>query len=139
MPHIHTLTRTLVTAAAIVALTAPAALARPADLHSPPAGDASALPKHVQELRWLNARNSIQASSLAGTTSDTPADGKGAVYWSYDYAAPKPQGARAVNPDDDTPWATIAVGLAGAALLLGGAAAITGRVRLRSRRARVAA
>jgi hypothetical protein len=127
---------TLVTALAFVALAAPTALARPGGPASPEASDATARSERVQDLRRLNAGNSIRTSSLAGTNSKTPAVGHGPVYWSYDYEAGRPA-THSANADDGTPWTTIGVGLAGAFLLAGGAAAIVGRIRLRARRARL--
>jgi hypothetical protein len=139
MPRRHTLTRTLGAALAIAALTAPSAVARPGGPASPAAADAAAKSQQVQDLRRLKAGNSIRTSSLAGTTSDTSADGKGPVYWSYEYEAGDPQAARSLHPDDGTPWTAIAGGIAGACLLFGGAGALAGRARLRAGRARTAA
>ncbi len=61
------------------------------------------------------------------------------VYWSYDYEAPVPQAARSVDTDDPAaPWTAVAAA-AGVFLLLGAAGTMAGRIRLRDRRARVAA
>jgi hypothetical protein len=130
----RSLTRALVAALTIMTLAAPAALARPGGPASPEATDAAARSARVQDLRHLKAGNDIRTSSLAGTTSPGTAD---PVYWSYDYAAPDPQSAPAVESGDGTPWTAIAVGLAGACLLVGCVAA-AGRVRVRARRARTA-
>jgi hypothetical protein len=58
--------------------------------------------------------------------------------WSYEYEAGDPNAARdskaALTPSTDdgtTPWLAIAAGLGGACLLLGGGAAMTGRIRPR--------
>jgi hypothetical protein len=56
------------------------------------------------------------------------------TYWSYDYQAPIPH-PRAVSvaksSDTDTPWAAIAVSLAGVTLLLGAATVLPRRRRQR--------
>jgi LPXTG-motif cell wall-anchored protein len=56
------------------------------------------------------------------------------TYWSYDYQAPIPR-PRAVpaakTGDTDTPWAAIAVSLAGVTLLLGAATVLPRRRRQR--------
>ncbi len=109
MLRIHTLMRPLVVALAIVALAAPTALAAA----GPP--------------------------QLHKTQPDgTPSGETGPVYWSYEYEAPVPQ-AQPNADDDGTPGTALAVGLAGGVVLLGAAAAMTSRTRLRARRARVAA
>jgi hypothetical protein len=46
--------------------------------------------------------------------------------------------AASVDAENGTPWTAIAVGLAGACLLAGGVAAMSGNARLRVRRARSA-
>ena len=132
MPHRHSLTRTLAAALAIAAIAAPASSARPSGPASPQAHAAAAKAERVQDLRRLKAGNSIRTSSLAGTTPDSA---QGPVYWSYEYEAPAPKPARATDAGDGIPWALLAIGLAGAALLVGCATAI--RVRA-ARRTRVA-
>jgi len=132
MSHRHSLTRTLAAALAIAAIAAPASSARPSGPASPQAQAAAAKAERVQDLRRLKAGSSIRTSRPAGTTSDSA---QGPVYWSYEYAAPAPSSARAVDAGDGIPWALLAIGLAGAALLVGCATAI--RVRA-ARRTRVA-
>jgi hypothetical protein len=101
-------TRTLVAALAILALAAPVASAR---IDPPPSGPSA----QTQDLRHLQA--------------GAPAPSRGAVYWSYDYQAPKPAAHPAApasvpaTSDDDIPWLTIGFGVAGAFLLVSAAAA----------------
>ena len=94
----HAFTRTLVAALAILALAAPVASAR---IDPPPGPSAE--------------------------TKAVPAPSGGAVYWSYDYQAPKPAAHPAApasaKSDDDIPWLTIGFGVAGAFLLVSAAAA----------------
>ena len=152
----HTLTRTLVAALAVMALAAPTALARPADpAPAPAATDSHAVSSRVQDLRRLKAGNSIRTSSLAAT-SKTPGYTPGETSGREAYYSPAGRAAlaqeryyssyggtpSAVNhparvsvSDDSAPWTTIALGLLGACLMIGAAAALAGRTR----RARIAA
>jgi hypothetical protein len=106
----HALTRTLVAALAILALAAPVASAR---IDPPPSGPSA----QAQDLAHLEAGGA--------TVKPHP----GGVYWSYDYQAPKPAAHPAVpasvpatTPDDGTPWLTLGFAIAGACLLVSGAA-----------------
>jgi hypothetical protein len=134
MSRLQSLPRTLAAALAIAALAAPMAAARPMDS---PAGAHAAPSERTQDLRHLAAGGKIQTSSLAGT-SETQLDDAGPVYWSHDNTAPIPA-AQAVDADDGTPWMVIGIAVAGVCLLIAAAAALTGRIRPRSRSARAAA
>jgi hypothetical protein len=108
----HALTRTLVAALAILALAAPVASAR---IDPPSSGPTKS--ERAQDLAHL------EAGGL--TAKPSP----GSVYWSYDYQAPKPAAHPAVpasvpaaTPDDGTPWLTLGFAIAGACLLVSGAA-----------------
>jgi hypothetical protein len=154
MPRFHTITRTAVTAVAIGALAAPAAIASPDGPASPEASAAARQSQQVQDLRHLEAGNSIRSVDTvngkriqdlrhleAGNSirSVDTVNGKPPVYRSYDYEARAPQQAQPAGADDGTPWATIAIVLGAMCLVVGGAAAAVGRTRPRARRARVAA
>jgi hypothetical protein len=129
MPRTSPFARVVVIAAAILALAAPSALARPL----PPT-------ERQQDLRHLEAGNSISRDSRD----------LGPVYWSYDYDAPAPASARPVahdpapasarpvahDPapsDDGAPWALIAAGIAAICVCAAGAAVATGRRRMHPR------
>jgi hypothetical protein len=92
------------------------------DRFDSPTSSLSGLTTPSQDLRGEHARD---AARLAETGVKPP------VYWSYGYEAarPNPHAARvadAVTPDDGTPWALIAAGLADFGLF-GGAVYVTGR------------
>ena len=151
MPR-HTLTRTLVAALAVTALAAPTALARSADVvaSAPPATDSGGPLQRTHDLRRLNAGNDIRGWSPAATTKRTPGytpgetSGRAAYYHSpanqaalaqeryySSYGAPSAvhHPARVAVSDDGAPWTTIALGLLGACLMIGAAAALAGRTR----------
>jgi hypothetical protein len=135
----HTLTRTLAAALAVSALAAPTALAMPAD--PPPAHKAAAKPERVQDLRRLNAGNDVRTSTTPASTSGrgyTPGELRGRE--AYYSPANRPTAAQPTTPAADTDRAPllIVLGLAGVCIVLGGAA-VAGRGRVRTRRARVAA
>jgi hypothetical protein len=117
MPRTSPFARVVVIAAAILALAAPSALARPV---TPT--------ERQQDLRHLEAGNSISRDSRD----------LGPVYWSYDYAAPAPASARPAahdpvpSDDDGAPWVLIAVGLGAICACTAGAVA-TGRRRMHPR------
>jgi hypothetical protein len=119
-----TLSRTLAVALAVSALGAPAALARPAD-NVPPA---------TQDLRHLDAGNDVRSASPGQA-----ALAQERSYSSYGEPTTVTRPARVVVVDGGTPWTTIALGVAGACLMLGAAAAFAGRTRLRTRRSHIAA
>jgi hypothetical protein len=129
MPR-HNLARTLVAVLAVSALAAPAAVARPADPVSPQARNAAATAKaqHAQDLRRLDAGNDIRTSPYPSGKSDP----REAYYSSYGTSAKPYQPTPAVSSDDGTPWTTIALGLAGALLLIAAVLAIARRARPRA-------
>jgi hypothetical protein len=106
----HSVTRTLVAALAILALAAPVASAR------------------IDPEPYAPAQ-SAQAPSLGPVYAAPAAPSHGAVYWSYDYQAGKPgqpPAAPASVPatsDDEIPWLAIGFGVAGMFLLISAAAA----------------
>lgn len=100
---LHTLTRTLAAALAVVALAAPSALARP--LADPPAEDAK------PRMNWSY-----------GYEAPIPRPG---------HPSQPARTVDVVTADDGSPWALIA-GLAGGCLLLGGLAATATRKRVRA-------
>ena len=112
MHRLKTLTRALVAALAVAAIAAPAASARPIDLHAPQPQETPA-------------------------QSDSSIDPKGHLYWSYEYEAPRPQ-ERSADTGDDAPWVIVGLAITGAGLLMGGAMTMN-RTRMRARRARIAA
>jgi hypothetical protein len=119
-----TLIRTIAVALAVSALGAPAALARPADN----------VPSAADYQRQLDARNDVRSAS---PTQAALAQERS--YSSYGEPTKATQPSRVVVVDGGTPWTTIALGIAGACLLLGSAAAFAGRTRLRTRRSHIAA
>jgi hypothetical protein len=153
----HTLTRTLVAALAVSALGAPAALAQSADTLSWQARNAAAtaashrVPSNrVQDLRRLRAGNSIRTAPTTEsqrTPGYTPGERRGRVpyysranrrsvpqeEYSSSYGTPPAaqQSARTVSTDDGAPWTMIALGLAGAGLLIA-MLAVARRARLRT-------
>jgi hypothetical protein len=113
MPR-HTLTFALVAVLAVSALAAPAALARPADIMSPQARNAAS--HRVQDLRRLNAGNHIRSTPFTPGYTPGTLRGREAYYNGTPPAAQQP--ARTVSTDDGAPWTMIALGLAGACVLL---------------------
>jgi hypothetical protein len=126
----HALTRTLVAALAILALAAPVASAR---IDPPPSGPTQS--ERAQDLAHLEAGGVTTKPRPAGVywsydyQAAKPAAHPGGVYWAYDYQAPKPAAHPAVpasvpatTPDDGTPWLTLGFAIAGACLLVSGAA-----------------
>jgi hypothetical protein len=120
-----TFIRTIAVALTVSALGAPAALARPVDNLSPA----------TQDLRHLSAGNDVRSSTPAARA----ALAQERSYSSYGEPTKATQPSRVVVVDGGTPWTTIALGIAGACLLLGSAAAFAGRTRLRTRRSHIAA
>ena len=151
MPR-HTLTFALVAVLAVSALAAPAALARPTDSISPQARNAAATAAshrvasdRVQDLRRLNAGSHIRTTPF--TPGYTPGDHRGReayysrsqprsalqaeYYASFDTPRAGLQPTRTVSTDDGTPWTMIALGLAGAFLLIA-MLVVARRARLRT-------
>lgn len=138
-----TRTRILVAALAALALAAPAASADPhaIDAHARAEKSASA----AQDQLRARGRDGVQTGSLAGTTDATArayeqelaysTKGNPAVGGLADEQSTSSAGTQVVAPDDDgTPWAFIAFGIAGAALIAAGAAGAV----VTARRSRVA-
>jgi hypothetical protein len=134
MSRLTILTRSLTASAAIVALAAPMASARPVD--TPQTSHKATPSVRTQDLRHLQA-GQLQTGSLAGSSSAHPT--AGAVLWSYDYEAQAPETHAVAATDDDTPWVPIGLGVAGMCLLIGTGAAFSTRVRVRPRKTRIAA
>jgi hypothetical protein len=108
-------------ALAIAVLAASPASARPLDAHPRAAGDtATQAPAPTSEPPAADGRSGDVAAALAQER-----------YYSS-YGQPATLSARAVRSDDGTPAATIALGLAGALVVLGAATA-GGRHRIRVR------
>ena len=135
-----TRTRIIVAALAALALAAPAASADPhaidaharAELEKQDLRSADAIDSAVQAELRARGRDGVQTGSLAGTTNATTrALQQEQAYSSYAEPAPlEPAPAPApVTADDDTPWALIAAGFAGVALLLGLAVLLVARPR----------
>jgi hypothetical protein len=125
----QTFIRTLAAALAIAAIAAPASLARPIDSVTPQTQEpATQAPAPEAAARPLD-RYTPEAQSTVPQT-DAP-------LWAYDYEAGVPQD-RLATTSDDTPWAIVGLAIAGACLLVAGAA-MASRSRVRARRARVAA
>jgi hypothetical protein len=83
-------------------------------------------------VRPLLAALMVVAILAPAAIADPNPPSKAPTFWSYDYQAPipHPRAERAVKTSDtDTPWAVIAVTLAGVALLLGGATLLPRRTR----------
>jgi hypothetical protein len=141
------ITRTLVATLAIAAVAAQAAQARPADIHAPVA-QAAAKAQQKQDLRSPDARDAavnarrqdLNHLRAGGLTSYTP--GATAVDSTTRRSLPGPP-TWPVNPRPITPapaakvtdggngvdWTTIALGIAGSLLAVGGLAAVTSRRR----------
>ena len=127
----HILTRTLVAALAVSALAAPAAVAQPADTLSPQARNAAATAtaNRAEDLRRLNAGNHIRSTPFTPGYTPGTLRGRDAYYNGTPPAAQQP--ARTVSTDDGAPWTLIALGLAGACVLLI-ATLLARRARLRT-------
>ena len=125
----QTFIRTLAAALAIAAIAAPASLARPIDSVTP----------QTQEPVSQAPAPEAAASPLYGYTPEAQGSVSqtDAPLWAYDYEAGVPQD-RPASTGDDTPWAIVGFAIAGACLLVAGAA-MASRSRVRARRARVAA
>jgi hypothetical protein len=137
-----TLTRALVTAAAILALAASPALARPG---GPASASAAAAQQRQQDLRHLEAGNSVSHSPDLGPVyvAPAPAPGNSVVRHSPDlgpvYVAPAP--APVSHPathasgssDNSDPWLVIALGVAGFCVLAAGAIVVTNGMRANPR------
>jgi hypothetical protein len=125
----QTFIRTLAAALAIAAIAAPASLARPIDSVTPQTQEpATEAPAPEAAARPLDRYTPEAQGSVPQT--DAP-------LWAYDYEAGVPQDQLATT-SDDTPWAIVGLAIAGACLLVAGAA-MASRSRVRARRARVAA
>jgi hypothetical protein len=136
MLRTSTLPRALAAALAIAAFSAQAAGAQPADLRSPDTQAAAAESQSRQDLRSPDAAD---AGNPREQRQDlrSPDTRPGPVLTAAPVTAPEPREIPASGgTDDGTPWALIAIGIAGAGALLTGTAAVTRRTR---RRARVAA
>lgn len=138
-----TLTRALVTAAAILAFAASPALARPS---GPASAAAAAQQERQQDLQHLAAGNSVvRHSPDVGPVyaAPAPAAGNSVVRHSPDlgpvYAAPAPASvshpaAHASGPSDDSdPWLVIALGVAGFCVLAACAIVVTNGMRANPR------
>jgi hypothetical protein len=126
----QTFIRTLAAAVAIAAIAAPASLARPIDSVTPQTQEpATEAPAPEAAARPLDRYTPEAQDSASGTEAP--------LYWSYSYEAGVPQD-RLATTSDDTPWAIVGLAIAGACLLVAGAA-MASRSRVRARRARVAA
>jgi hypothetical protein len=138
MSH-RTLTLTLVAALAAGAFAAPAALARPDENLSPQARNAAATAKsatsdRVQDLRRLRAAQSLRRSGTTAspfTPGYTPGEHRGREAYYHHTPPVSQQPTRAVSSDDGAPWTMIALGLAGACLLVVAMVAVR-RARLRT-------
>ena len=139
----HTLTRTLVVALAVTALSSPAAQARPADPVSPDVGgagfqqhrDAAAATKaRLQELRNLRAGKGSYTPGATVVEAATPQPLPAPPTW--------PANPQAISPPADVAggrdWTTILLGTAGSLLVLATIAGLTRRIR-RQGHARIAA
>jgi hypothetical protein len=131
MTHSDKLVRTLVAALAVTALAVPAAHAGP--LHEPDSPAAATRPSD----RGSSTREQDLRHQRAGADIDAPLPGP--PTWPT-HPQPITQ-ARTVHDRDPAgpDWTTVALGLAGACLVVGGAAAIAQRTRGRTARTRVAA
>jgi hypothetical protein len=139
------ITRKLAAALAVVALAAaPAAQAKPADMHASVA-QAAAKTQEKQDLRSADARDAAEHPRGPGHAVDAP--GATAVDSATLPGSPK----SGVNPQPLTPapvaevsdggngvdWTTIGLGIAGSLLAVGGIAALTSRRSRRLQRLRV--
>jgi hypothetical protein len=141
MTRSQTLSRTLATTLAISALAAPAAGAKPVNVHAVPyavppvtvtdlrAPDQQAPANSSQDLRSPDAADAGRPVSPQDLRSPDAADAGRPV-------SPQPIRSASVQ-SDGTPWSTIGLALLGC-LALAGTATAAGRIR-RSRRAGVAA
>src|SRR5829696_6762999 len=131
--------RTATTAIALMALAAPTALARPADI--PPAvAKAAAAAQHEQDLRAPDAVDAATSHKQAGHAYAT----SGHPYATSGYPTRPPQGEQ-ISPRPDTPpqapadpsvaWKLIGLGIAG--ILAAAIAVLVSRTR-RSWRSRIA-
>ena len=133
-------TRIIVAVLAALALAAPAASADPHAIDAAATAEkletqdfrsADAIDSAVQAELRARGRDGVQTGSLAGTTdATTRALAQERAYSTYGEPAPiKPAPAPATVADDDTPWALIAAGFAGVAMLLGLAVLLVARPR----------
>jgi hypothetical protein len=118
-----TLTRALVIAAAIVALAASPALARPG---GPASASAAAAQERQQDLQHLAAGNSIRGHQQdLGPVFAAPAPGPAPV---------SHPAARASGPSDNSdPWLVIALGVGGLCVVTAGALVVTNSLRANPR------
>ena len=126
-------TRTLVAALAIIGLAVPAAQAQPTDIHSPQA-KAAATAHTRQDLRSADARDAavnpqrrVPAVNAPGATAADSASVTG----------PAPAQVVTATGDDGIDWTTIAIGIAGSLIAVGGLGLLLGR-RRRTARVRAA-
>jgi hypothetical protein len=119
------------------------------DLRSPDAKDTAVQSQRVQDLRWLEARNSVRSSTAAAPRKDY---GKNAATGDYvtpdaspalaqerylsSYGEPEPLTLpQSPAPSHDTPWLPIALVIAGALVIVAASATQLRRLRVRRRRA----
>jgi hypothetical protein len=143
LPRHRTLTAVLGSALLALGLATPTAPAR-ADPRPPSATDAAAQAQRVQDLRHLKAGNSVQTSSLAGTTpptvtEPTPADiqralGQERTYSSYGRPTPVPPAAQTLAGDVSDGIAPLPFGLSVLGALIVGVGAGLGLHRMQLRR-----
>ena len=121
-----TITRTLAAALAAMALTAPTALAGPADMHGPAIQTAN---EDKQDLRSADARDAAPNASGTRDAALPLADRQ-----------PVTPAPVAETPDSGgIGWMTIAIGIAGSLLAVSGLAALTTRRSRRLQRLRATA
>jgi hypothetical protein len=113
-----TITRTLAAALAAMALTAPTALARPADMHVP-AVQTATQDQPKQDLRSADAKDAAQNASGTRDAALPLADRQ-----------PVTPAPVAETPDSGgIGWMTIGIGIAGSLLAVSGLAVLAGRSR----------
>ena len=115
-----TLTRALVTAAAILALAAAPALARPG---GPASASAAAAQQRQQDLRHLEAGNSVTHRSDLGPVYVAPAPAP----------VSHPATHASAPSDDSDPWLVIALGVAGICVVAACAIVVTNGTRANPR------
>jgi hypothetical protein len=134
------ISKSLAAALAAMAIATPAAVAQPADMHastaqaaaqarqgqdlrSPDAVDAATHPRRAQA---VNAPGATAVDSQSTTRPVAPGQPTWAVNPQPIAPAPAPATAKS---DDGVDWTTIALGIAGTLLVLGGIVAVTNRMR----------
>lgn len=133
------ITRTLAAALAAVALTAPSALARPADMHAPPAKAGSAQQKSQTPTQDLRSADAQDAARNPRDAREAARPRPGPPTWpAYPQPITPTPVVEAPGSGGGIDWTTIGLGIAGSLLAVSGLAVLASRSR-RIQRPRISA